>query len=95
MDDFAKSFHQADMVYVLDIYAASEKPIDGVTAQALVERMNAFGHRHATYAGTIDKAVAAAAEDAREGDCVITLGAGNVWQAGEKLLGALGAPQNG
>lgn len=86
MDDFARSFNQADAVYLLDIYAASEKPIEGVTAQALAERMHAFGHRHVHYVGTIDAAVAAVAAESRAGDCVITLGAGNVWQAGEKLL---------
>ena len=41
MDDFARAFHAADRVVVLDIYAASEKPIEGVTAEALVERMRA------------------------------------------------------
>ena len=39
MDDFARAFHQADTVHVIDIYAASEAPIEGVTAQALVEQI--------------------------------------------------------
>ena len=52
MDDFARAFHQADSVHVTDIYAASEAPIAGVTAQALVEKLNAFGHRGASYAGS-------------------------------------------
>ena len=37
MDDFARAFHQADSVFVTDIYAASEKPIEGVTAEVLVD----------------------------------------------------------
>lgn len=86
MDDFARSFNQADVVYLLDIYAASEKPIDGVSSQALAERIQAFGHRNVHYVGSIEQAVEAAAAEARPGDCVLTLGAGNVWQAGEKLL---------
>ena len=45
MDEFAKSFHQADVVYVLDIYAASEAPIEGVTGAALAQRIRDFGHR--------------------------------------------------
>lgn len=89
MDDFAKSFHQADSVFVLDIYAASEKPIEGVTAEALVERIRSFGHRAADYAGTIDQAVAAVVDLAEDGDLVLTLGAGNVWQAGDRILEAL------
>ena len=86
MDDFARSFHQADTVTLLDIYAASESPIAGVTSAALAERLRAFGHREAHLAGTIDNAVEMAATAAQPGDAVITLGAGNVWQAGDKLL---------
>ena len=93
MDEFARSFHQADRVFVLDIYAASEKPIDGVSAEGLVERLRQFGHRGAEYAGTIDRAVAAAEAVAQDGDLVLTLGAGNVWQAGEKLLEKLRQPE--
>ena len=86
MDDFARSFHSADHVYLLDIYAASEKPIDGVSSETLADRMTGFGHRSVTYAGTMDKAVEMAATNVKEGDAVLTLGAGNVWQAGDKLL---------
>ena len=86
MDDFARSFHQADTVTLLDIYAASEAPIEGVTSAVLAERLRAFGHREAHLAGTIDNAVEMAAAAAQPGDAVITLGAGNVWQAGDKLL---------
>ena len=57
MDEFAKSFHQADSVYLLDIYAASEAPIEGVTGQALAERMREFGHRCVALCGTIEQAV--------------------------------------
>ena len=53
MDEFARAFHQADSVFVMDIYAASEKPIEGVTAEALVERLRQFGHRGAEYVGTL------------------------------------------
>jgi DNA-binding MarR family transcriptional regulator len=44
MDEFAKSFHQADAVYLLDIYAAAEQPIEGVTARVLAERLQAKHH---------------------------------------------------
>jgi UDP-N-acetylmuramate--alanine ligase len=91
MDEFAGSFHQADMLFVLDIYAASEKPIEGVTSEALVERIRQFGHRRAEYVGTIARGVEALYQTAQAGDLVLTLGAGNVWQAGEKLLEKLKA----
>ncbi len=86
MDDFARCFYQADSVFVLDIYAASEKPIEGVTGQILAERIRDFGHRSVEYVGTLDHAVAAVHEVAEDGDVVFTLGAGNVWQAGDRLL---------
>jgi len=86
MEEFAGAFHQSDSLFVMDIYAASEKPIEGVTTAALVERIRHSGHRSVEYVGTIDRGVEALARVAREGDAVLTLGAGNVWQAGEKLL---------
>jgi UDP-N-acetylmuramate--alanine ligase len=89
MDEFGKAFHKADSVWLLDIYAASEKPIDGVTAEAMVERIRQFGHRSATYSGSMDRAVEAILAAARSGDLVLTLGAGNVWQAGDSILAAL------
>jgi UDP-N-acetylmuramate--alanine ligase len=76
---------------VLDIYAASEKPIEGVSGELLAERMRDFGHRSVEYTGTIERSVEAVFENAREGDLVLTLGAGNVWQAGERLLEKLAA----
>jgi UDP-N-acetylmuramate--alanine ligase len=91
MDEFAHSFHQADSLFVMDIYPASEKPIEGVTAQALVERIRQFGHRGVEYVGTLDRGVEALLNVAREGDLVLTLGAGSVWQAGEKVLERLRA----
>ncbi|HZT33504.1 MAG TPA: UDP-N-acetylmuramate--L-alanine ligase [Bryobacteraceae bacterium] len=89
MDEFGRAFHQADSVFVLDIYAASEKPIPGVTAEALAERIRQFGHRGAEYVGTMERGVEALWSAAREGDLVLTLGAGNVWQAGDALLARL------
>jgi UDP-N-acetylmuramate--alanine ligase len=86
MDEFARSFHQADVVYVLDIYAASEEPIPGITGQALAERIRDFGHRCVEYTGTIEQTAVLVAEKVRDQDLVLTLGAGNVWQAGERVL---------
>src|SRR5689334_6573527 len=89
MDEFARSFHQADNVFIIDIYAASEKPIEGVTAEALVERIRQFGHRAVEHVGSMDRGVDALLGAARDGDLVLTLGAGSVWQAGEKVLARL------
>jgi UDP-N-acetylmuramate--alanine ligase len=86
INEFAGAFNQADSLFVRDIYAASEKPIEGVSAANLVERIRQFGHRGAEYVGTLDRGVEALLRVAREGDLVLTLGAGNVWQAGEQVL---------
>jgi UDP-N-acetylmuramate--alanine ligase len=89
MDDFARAFHEADRVFVMDIYAASETPIEGVTAEALVERTRQFGHRGVEYAGTMDRGVEAMLRVAQDGDLLLTLGAGSVSQAGDQLLTGL------
>ena len=86
MDDFARAFHQADSVFITDIYAASEPPISGVTSQILVERLEAFGHRNAHYAESMDAGIAAVIAGAREGDAILTLGAGSVSLAAEMIL---------
>ena len=86
MEEFAKSFHQADMVFVLDIYAASEDPIPGITGQALAQRIRDFGHQSVHYTATIDQTAVAVIDNARDADVVLTLGAGNVWQVGERVL---------
>jgi len=89
MDEFAKSFHQADVVYVLDIYAASEQPIEGVTGRILADRIRDFGHRSVEYTGTIERTVEMVVAKVHNKDVVLTLGAGNVWQAGEMVLETL------
>ncbi|MDP9170601.1 MAG: UDP-N-acetylmuramate--L-alanine ligase [Acidobacteriota bacterium] len=89
MDDFARAFHAADQVVVLDIYAASEKPIEGVSSEALVERMRQFGHLGVEYAPSGQAGVAAVVREAQAGDLILTLGAGSVSRLGDKILEAL------
>ena len=86
MDEFARAFHQADTVHVMDIYAASEEPIEGVTAEALAARMTAFGHRGAHYVGSMERGIESVTAEAQPGDAIVTLGAGSVSQAGEGIL---------
>ncbi len=89
MDEFARAFHQADTVHLLDIYAASEAPIEGVTSQALAERMEEFGHRGVHYAGPMDAGIDSITAAAGPGDAILTLGAGSVSQAGPRILEVL------
>lgn len=86
MEEFARSFYDADILLIADIYPASENPIEGISSEALAEKVERFGHRHVEYVGALSRAANRVVELAREGDLVLTLGAGNVVQAGEEVL---------
>jgi UDP-N-acetylmuramate--alanine ligase len=85
-DDFGKAFHQADVLWLTDIYPASEDPIPGVTAEALAKAVAGFGHRQVAWTGDLRASTERLVAQVREGDVVLTLGAGSVWTAGEELL---------
>jgi UDP-N-acetylmuramate--alanine ligase len=89
MDEFASAFNNADVVFVTDIYAASEQPIDGVDAEVLTRRIKSYGHKNVEYVGGLENAPAILNDAVREGDLVITLGAGSVHRAGDQLLALL------
>jgi UDP-N-acetylmuramate--alanine ligase len=91
MPEFARAFADADTVEVLDIYAASEEPIAGVDAKGLVEAVERTGtvRGGVRYAESMASGVEVLARVAREGDVVLTLGAGSVSQASGMVLQAL------
>jgi UDP-N-acetylmuramate--alanine ligase len=89
MDEFASAFNNADVLFVTDIYAASEAPIDGVNAEILTKRIKSYGHKNAEFIGAVEDAPALLAEAVREGDLVITLGAGSVSRASDQLVALL------
>jgi UDP-N-acetylmuramate--alanine ligase len=91
MDEFATAFGDADSLQVLDIYAASEQPIEGITAESLADRISATQNASAKYAGSFEDAVLASIETAQEGDMILTLGAGSVSQLAPLLLEKLEA----
>ena len=86
MADFGEAFTLADTVAVLPIYAASEEPIEGVTAEALVRRIR---DAEAGFAPDFAAAVSRAVGLAEPGDLVMTLGAGSVSQLGPMVLDGL------
>jgi UDP-N-acetylmuramate--alanine ligase len=88
MDEFVHAFDDAASVQMLDIYAASEEPIPGVTAQALVK---AIHHREGVeYAASSDEAIVRAVKRATEGDVILTLGAGSVSHLAPLVVERLG-----
>jgi UDP-N-acetylmuramate--alanine ligase len=89
MDEFASAFNNADVLLVTDIYAASETPIEGINAEVLTGRIKSYGHKDAEYVGAVENAAQALSNIVREGDLVITLGAGSVNRSGDQLLALL------
>ena len=89
MDEFASAFKDADSLVVLDIYAASEPPIEGITSQALVQQISEQGKPAAAYASSFADGVAKVAAAAQPGDMILTLGAGSVSQLGPMILAKL------
>jgi UDP-N-acetylmuramate--alanine ligase len=85
-DEFARSFYLADVLLVMPIYAASEKPIEGVDSRRLVESIQAHGHKDVRFVENLEAAVDVMDQVTGPQDVVLTLGAGNVYQVGEKFL---------
>ena len=83
-DEFAQCFGDADRVYLLDIYPAGEKPLDGVTAELILKPLKK--NHPAASALPASMTPERLREELREGDVVLTLGAGDVWKWGERLL---------
>jgi UDP-N-acetylmuramate--alanine ligase len=86
MEEFTAAFSDADWLYVLDIYAASEKAIEGITGEILAQRIRGKSGKTVEYVGSFGDAVASATAAAREGDMILTLGAGSVSQLGPMIL---------
>jgi len=83
--EFATAFNDADAVLLTDIYAAGEDPIAGVSGARLHEAVKACGHRDAAFVERSDLA-RKLREKARQGDLILTLGAGDITHASEELL---------
>jgi UDP-N-acetylmuramate--alanine ligase len=90
MDEFARCFYQSDVLLVSEIYAAGEKPIEGVSGRVLADAVASHGHHDLRYCGDLDDMLENLLARVQPGDVVITLGAGNVFQVGERLVERLG-----
>lgn len=90
-DDFVRSFYQADILLVLPVYAASEKPIAGVDSRRLCASIEAHGHKDVRFMNGMEAVVDLLAAELKPDDVLLTLGAGNVYQVGEQWLQRMGA----
>ena len=89
IEEFTTAFDDADSLFVLDIYAASEKPIEGITGEILAQRIREKTLKSSRYVNTFAEAVDSAAAVAQDGDMILTLGAGSVSQLGPMILDKL------
>jgi UDP-N-acetylmuramate--alanine ligase len=91
-EDFCRAFNQADVLVLADIYAATEAPIDGITSEALANAIRAAGHKNVVYCRTPQDGATYLLGEARTGDAVLAIGAGNVNRALGELAVLLANP---
>lgn len=89
-DEFCRAFNQADVLVLLDIYAASEAPIPGITSEALATAIRDAGHKNVHYFRSMQAGIEFLLREARAGDAIMTIGAGNVSRASNELMVLLG-----
>jgi UDP-N-acetylmuramate--alanine ligase len=89
-DEFCRAFNQADILVLLDIYAASEAPIPGITSEALANAIREAGHKNVHYFRSMQEGIVFLLKQARPGDAVLTIGAGSVSRASGELMVLLG-----
>ena len=85
-DEFASVFNKADALYVLPVYSAGEAIIPGVKSEILCDAIRARGHQRVIYVESMEEAADCLRKEARKGDVILTLGAGDVWKAGELCI---------
>lgn len=84
--EFIPAFNQADLVYIMDVYAAGEEPLEGAHGEDLANSIAEHGHRGVRYCASVEEVLRHVKEQLQPEDMVLTLGAGSVWQIGERLL---------
>ena len=84
--EFYSAFDRADVLVVMDIYAAGEEPIEGIDARRLFRGIRNHGPQETHYISDREHVVDWLLDHVREGDLVVTMGAGDVWRVGEELL---------
>ena len=85
-DEFSRSFNQADVLIVTSIYGAGEKPIENVSGENLANAIKGLGHPNVSYIPDLDGVVEHLVEITQPHDLIITLGAGDIMEVGNKFL---------
>lgn len=84
--DFGRSFDDADCLVVTDVYPAREKPIEGITGKVIADEAIKSGHKNVIYIENKDMLFTEVSKIVKEGDMVITMGAGDIWKLGELFV---------
>jgi UDP-N-acetylmuramate--alanine ligase len=90
-EEFGRSFFNADVLVVTDVYPAREEPIQGITGELIATTAQQFGHKQVHYVANKKELPAFLLGITRPGDIVITMGAGDIWKFGEEFLAGLRA----
>lgn len=85
-DEFGRAFTASDLLIMTDVYAAGEQPIPGITGEALKEEVERQTGMQVIYIPDKDKIARYLSEIVEPGDLVMTMGAGNIYMAGEELV---------
>ena len=84
--EFARSFNEADVLVVMDVYPAREKPIEGINGELIADSAIQYGHKNVVYIPDENQVKEKLKTILQEGDMLITMGAGSVWKIGEELI---------
>ncbi len=95
LEDFTPIFAPAGLVFITEIYAAGESPRAGVSGRAIYEGVCGSGHPAVHFVAEKGALAAAILKHLQEGDLVLTLGAGDIWNTGEELLARLNGKAGG
>jgi UDP-N-acetylmuramate--alanine ligase len=86
LEEFGRAFFDADVLFLAEIYAASEEPIPGITSERLAQCIREHGHKSVTHVPDKDRLTDTVVSSIQHGDLVLTLGAGDVTSWNEEIV---------
>jgi len=84
--EFGRSFLNSDVFICTDIYPAREEPIEGITGELITEAAKKFGHKNVHFLKDKNDVPKFLNEIKKNGDIIVTMGAGDIWKYGEKFV---------
>jgi UDP-N-acetylmuramate--alanine ligase len=87
--EFGRSFLNSDVFICTDVYPAREEPIEGVSGELIAEAAKKFGHRNVIYVKDKNDIPSRLNEIKKDGDIIVTMGAGDIWKFGEQFVSIL------